>query len=165
MKFTTQLHNRLEFPTHHVMICEDDLNNQVRFTETMQGLFPPQGKVQFDFMCSALGAAAVMQFMKIDLLILDHDMPYGFGSQLILYMAENNLFRTPIITASGIRENNVMMYNLAKTFGIDCYQYMKEDVFYGKTNNLIKVLLSKEYEETREKDICLKNLQPTPSSN
>jgi CheY-like chemotaxis protein len=135
--FGVRHHNRKTFPTKHVLVCEDDLDNQIMFAKKLRELFDPQGHVQFDFVCSAVAASLIMQQMKVDLIILDHDMPYGFGSELLHWMKRNNKY-VPIITASGIPENNDYMEKIASKLKLPCHKLQKKDVFEGKADGLIQ---------------------------
>ena len=140
MEFHTRHINRLQFPSKHIVVCEDDIDNQVKMVQSLRKFFPPQGDVQIDFVCSAMGAAAIVSNMKVNLIILDHDMPYGSGSELIRFLKETGK-TIPVITASGIPENNTNMKKLGDDLGYPVHEFHKEDVFNLKIRDVIKSAL------------------------
>ena len=134
--FQFRHHNRLKYPQKHILICEDDLTQQKRILEHFLTIFEPQGDVQFSVVPGALMAAAIISSVKVDLIILDHDLPQGNGSDLLAWLAQQNN-TTPVITFSGIPQNNLHMGNLGATY----FSFGKEDVISGKSDILIKRLL------------------------
>lgn len=138
--------NRLEFPTKHVIVLEDDLTHQKEFAELMSKQFPAQGKVGVVFSPSAIVAALMIEkFDNVRLLILDHDMPYGNGSDLIHWMGKHQKEKSEnitIVTASDIPENNDRMEIDANSYGIRVHRFEKSDVIAGKANKQIKIATS-----------------------
>lgn len=132
MDFIFRHHNRKEYPQKHILICEDDLTQQKRILEHLLTIFEPQGKVQFSVVPSALMAASIISSIKVDLIILDHDLPQGNGSDLITWMKKTNN-DIPIITFSGIPQNNQHMGNLGATYPF----WQKEEVISGKADDLL----------------------------
>jgi CheY-like chemotaxis protein len=130
MEFQLRHINRISFPKKHILICEDDLNNQVLAAGAMRRVFDAQGEVVFSFVSGGVAAAAIMMAQQVDLVLLDHDMPIGNGIDLITWMAEADR-KIPIITFSGIPQNNANMTEAAKTAGIEVFTYGKFDVIAG----------------------------------
>lgn len=132
--------NRLLFPMKRILICEDDLENQMKISNTMLSILPPQGKTTVSFVTGGIEAAAIISHLKVDLILLDHDMPYGNGSDLIEWLAKDHR-DIPILTFSGIPENNNHMEILATQKGLKVYKAWKFDVIEGKQNKLIMDVL------------------------
>lgn len=136
MSFEYRLHNRLTYPHKHVLICEDNLTQQKRILEHFHDVFPPEGHVQFSVVGGTMMAEAIIDKYPINLIILDHDLPYGNGSDLLTWMKEKDI-KIPVITFSGIPYNNAHMMNL----GAD-HHFQKEEVISGKADNIIKQILT-----------------------
>lgn len=136
--------NRRHFPRKYVLIVEDDLENQLRFAAWATARFEGQGDVQFDFVTSAIAAALILHQMNPHLIILDHDLPYGNASDLLKWMVNNNKKDIPIITASGIPNNNQHMVKLCEEFGIECHHFQKPQVFFGDADHIIRQILTKD---------------------
>jgi len=130
--------NRLKYPQKHILICEDDLTNQSGILNHFLQVFEPQGIVQFSVVPGALAASALITYCKIDLIILDHDMPEGNGSDLIMWIQANNR-KIPIITFSDVEQNNVNMMIQGANYHFD-----KSAVLEGKADDLIKKILKLE---------------------
>lgn len=137
MDFIFRHHNRLVYPQKHLMIVEDIISNQKRALDHFHDIFDSDGLVQISLVPGALAAACIIKNCKIDLIILDHDLPEGNGSDLLIWMKKNNI-NIPVITFSGIPYNNAHMGNLGATY----YFFGKEDVISGKTDDLIKGILT-----------------------
>lgn len=135
MDFYNRIHNRSVFPQKHVLICEDNLNNQRRILQHFEDVFENEGLVQFSVVPGALAASKIMTDCGVDLIILDHDMPNGNGSDLLIWMTRNN-HQIPVITFSGIPQNNVHMMNLGAT-----YHFHKQAVIEGKADGIIRMSL------------------------
>lgn len=134
--------NRLVHPDRHVVVCEDYLNQQVRIATRFQDTYDPQGRVQFSFVPGALSAAAIMHVQKVDLILLDHDMPNGNGHNLIHWMASTGRQNIPVLTFSGIHENNVRMMDFAHRSGMkSMHMFGKNDVIDGHADEVIRTLL------------------------
>lgn len=137
MNFTFRHWNRKNYPTKHIIIVEDVIVQQKRILEHFNEIFEPEGLVQISIVPGALAAASIINYCpKIDLIILDHDLPEGNGTDLLNWMKQNNI-KIPVITFSGIPANNEHMGNL----GAEYSQFGKEDVISGKADVLINVLL------------------------
>ncbi len=137
MKFTIAKVNRAVFPDKYILIVEDDLLQQLRFAQHFHEVFYDQGNVRINFVSSAIDAACLIGSTapKPDVIILDHDLQYGTGSELIGFMEERSI-TIPIITASGLPGNN------AKMAQIGVYAICsKEDVISGRTDFLIEDIL------------------------
>ncbi len=138
MKFTIAKVNRSVFPDKYILIVEDDLFQQLRFAQHFHKVFYSQGNVRINFVSSAIDAACLISSTapKPDVIILDHDLQYGTGSELIEFMKERSI-NIPIITASGLPGNN------AKMAQIGVYAICnKEDVISGRTDFLIEDILT-----------------------
>lgn len=138
-EFKVRWHNRLKFPTKHILVVEDDIDNQVNFAKWARRHFEPQGLVQFDFVCSGVVAGMIITNMHPNLVILDHDLPIGNGSDLIEWLAETGQ-KIPIITASGIPENNQHMLDLCNKFGIEVYHYLKREIYEESRPEVLSVI-------------------------
>lgn len=143
MSFILRHHNRRYFPDKQIIICEDDLHHQMEFAQLMRTLFEPQGKVDITFTPSGAVAAKAIEIYRehLNLIILDHDMPIGNGTDLIKWMAMNSYHDIPIITASGHLPNNPHMVDLCRSLTIPVHKYTKREVLDGKANDLIKELV------------------------
>ena len=135
--------NRMQFPDTHILVVEDDLHHQREFVEWANTIWSRQGKVQFDFVCSGLSAASIINSLEIDLIILDHDLPVGNGTDLLRWMKHSCHLNIPIITASGIPQNNDHMERLCKELSIEVYKYDKFQVIAGGANAKIFELLAR----------------------
>jgi len=136
MNFTFRHWNRLKYPTKHILIVEDVIVQQKRILDHFNNIFEPEGLVQISVVSGALAAAGIINFCKIDLIILDHDLPEGNGSDLLEWLKQFSL-KIPVITFSGIPSNNQHMGYL----GASHPWFGKEDVISGKADSLINVLL------------------------
>lgn len=129
--------NRVHYPQKHVVVCEDDTANQARIARHFADVFDPQGNVQFSFVPGSLACAAIVQWCpKIDLIILDHDMPLGNGSDLIEWLKAHRRW-IPAMTFSGIDENNKHMMRLGAS-----YCFSKDQVIQGQADEVIRRVLA-----------------------
>lgn len=135
MDFQFRHHNRHIYPKKHLMIIEDIIGNQKRVLDHFSNIFASDGIVQISLVPGALAAASIIKSCKIDLIILDHDLPEGNGTDLINWMKKNNI-KIPIITFSGIGQNNVNMMALGAN-----HLFGKEDVINGLADELILGIL------------------------
>jgi len=134
--------NRLVHPDRHVVVCEDYLDQQVRISSHLRDVFGPQGRVQFSFVPGGLQAAAIMHVQAVDLVILDHDMPNGNGQTLINWMASTGRQNVPVITFSGIQENNAVMMDFGSRSGMtSMHMFDKNSVVDGVADEVIRLLL------------------------
>ncbi|HZE97268.1 MAG TPA: response regulator [Planctomycetota bacterium] len=133
--FTRKLVNRLKMPEKHVLVCEDVLRNQADIAAHFRDLFAHEGEVQASFVCGAETAAAVIAAVPVDLILLDHDMPYGDGVELLVWMSARG-FAIPVLTFSGIPANNDRLL-----LGGATHRYSKSEVIAGAADPLIKTLL------------------------
>jgi CheY-like chemotaxis protein len=135
MDFQFRHHNRMVYPQKHLMVVEDIIHNQKRVLDHFHSIFDSDGIVQLSLVPGSLAAAAMIKTLKIDLIILDHDLPEGNGTDLLNWMKTNNV-NIPVITFSGIPYNNQHMGNLGAA-----HVFQKEEVISGKTDDLIKSIL------------------------
>lgn len=133
--FQFRHHNRLIYPQKHVLICEDDLSCQRNILDHFNQVFDHQGIVQFSVVCGGIAAASIMSSVKIDAILLDHDMPEGNGTDLLNWMKEKQL-NIPVITFSGIPQNNTNMMVLGAT-----HLFGKGEVIEGAADELLKEIL------------------------
>jgi len=136
MNFENRLINRLVSPTKHVLVVEDYISNQKNIATHFNNVFDADSIVQFSFVAGALAASAIIEKCKIDVIILDHDLPEGNGSDLLNWLKEKNI-NIPVITFSGIDYNNDHMMNLGAN-----YKFNKSEVFNGLADNIIKQILT-----------------------
>lgn len=136
-------HNRCTFPDKHVVVCEDDISQQVRIAARMSALFGGQGRVQVSLCPGAAMAASVFCAAPVDLLLLDHDMPRGNGRTLLEWMASQRLFHVPLLTFSGLEGNNQAMLDLAASLGFRTVRkHNKNEVCDGLADSFIRESLS-----------------------
>ncbi len=135
MNFNFRHINRLLYPTKHILVCEDNLDNQSSIAKHFSDTFGAEHLVQCSFVSGSLAASAILSYCQIDLILLDHDMPHGNGIDLLKWM-KNTGNKTPVITFSGIPYNNIsMMQNGAN------HLFGKGDVINGDADELIKNIL------------------------
>lgn len=103
----------------------------------MSSMFDREGHVQVSLACGALGAASILRYSAVHLVILDHDMPEGNGEDLLDWMKKNGKSNTPVITFSGIHENNLKMSQLGAQ-----HMFSKSQVLQGDADSLILQYLS-----------------------
>jgi CheY-like chemotaxis protein len=137
MFFAFRHWNRATYPTKHVLICEDDLNNQRNIMAKLAAMYPGDGHVQATLCCGALAAATLLSVpqIKFDLIILDHDLPEGNGSDLLGWLKEENR-DIPVITFSGIPANNEHM----RTLGAH-HIFSKPEVLAGAADDILRSIL------------------------
>jgi CheY-like chemotaxis protein len=102
--------------------------------------------------CGGIQAAAILTQTKPDIIILDHDLPMGNGSDLIDWLAhvrvikdgkEEKIAAPPIITASGIPENNTHMKAKCDELGLECHHFQKHEVYSDRADNVIREILNR----------------------
>ncbi len=135
--------NRMTHPDRHVVVCEDDLGQQARASGKMRDLYGAQGRVQISLVPGAIQAAAAMSVSKrVDAVLLDHDMPEGNGQSLINWMAGNGFLNTPIVSFSGIPQNNTNMNTLAIAHGFTNFHvFTKEEVLGGLADAILQKIV------------------------
>lgn len=136
MSFDFRHHNRKTMPKKHLLVCEDILDVQARLARHLCDVLEHEGPVQVSFVPGAAAAAEVMQVPPgVHLLILDRDMPYGNGDDLLKWMAINGV-KVPTITFSGIPGNNDALMSLGAH-----HRFEKQAVIDGAADYLIKQIL------------------------
>jgi CheY-like chemotaxis protein len=135
MQFQFRHHNRIGYPQRHILVCEDNLNCQRDILEHFLKIFDPQGIVQFSVVPGGVAAASIISSVKVDVILLDHDMPEGNGADLLAWLKEKGL-TIPVITFSGIPQNNAHMMTLGAT-----HMFNKGDVINGAADAIIKGIL------------------------
>ncbi len=142
MSFTIRHHNRHELPVKHVIVCEDNLANQAAIAAHFSKIFPSEGPVQVSYVPGALMCATLLEHTEVDLIILDHDMPHGNGTDLIgwfkSHFAQMGRPLPNLITFSGIPANNDHMKNLHP----EAHLFVKGAVIMGDADSLIKRILN-----------------------
>lgn len=134
--FHQRHHNRIAFPTKHVLVCEDVLTNQASVARHLCDVFEHEGDVVVSLVSGAAAAAAVMQVPPgVHLVILDRDMPYGNGDDLLNWFRESGVV-VPVITFSGIPSNNDAMVALGAH-----HRFEKQDVIRGAADDVIREIL------------------------
>lgn len=135
-QFTFRHHNRLTFPGKHLLICEDILDVQARLARHLCDVLEHEGPVMVSFAASAAQGAAIMQVPPgVHLIILDRDMPYGNGDDLLKWITSSGI-QIPVITFSGIPANNDALVGLGAQ-----YRFEKQQVIDGAADDLIKQIL------------------------
>ena len=140
MTFTRRLVNRLTMPTKHVLIVEDDIEQQRNLLGVFQRLFGHQGHVQVSVVPGAEFAACVYdENVGISLIVLDHDLPHGNGRELLEYLfARTNPYTVPpVLTASGIPSNNDALMAAGAN-----YKFTKAEIIEGNADALLQRLLA-----------------------
>ncbi len=136
--FTNRLINRKAFPIKHVVVCEDDLDMQAAIAAKFCRLFEPQGQVQVSFVPGAVQAAGLIEKAGAELIILDHDMPFGNGLDLMAWLRHTGYIKTiPVITFSGIKSNNDALMAAGAH-----HAFQKSEVICGDADALIKQILN-----------------------
>jgi CheY-like chemotaxis protein len=145
MQFQYRLVGRPTYPQKHILVCEDTLTHQIAILDHFGKIFEHQGIVQFSVVPGSYVVAQMIQAVKIDVIILDHDLPQGNGSDLLNWMAakrasantqEQEWGKIPVITFSGIPQNNTHMMSLGAT-----HEFIKHDVINGAADEIIKTIL------------------------
>lgn len=137
MKFTNRLVNRETFPTKHVLVCEDNLAAQSDLANRLITLFGSCGLVQASFAPGAAQAAGILSHVGAELIILDHDMPFGNGIEFIEWMKAAGHHPTiPIVTFSGIDANNDALMAAGAH-----YKFKKNEVINGQADEIIRRVL------------------------
>lgn len=138
--FTKRLVNRLTFPTKHVLIVEDDIEQQRNLLGVFQRLFGAQGHVQVGVAPGGYMAQAnyFLGDLVPDLILLDHDLPIGNGPEFLesYFRKDMNIRRCPILTASGIPSNNDRLMEAGAN-----YKFTKAEIIEGKADDLLLELL------------------------
>jgi CheY-like chemotaxis protein len=129
--------NRIQMPNRHVLVCEDDLDNQILAAGFLRRLFEPQGRVVVSLASGGAAAAGVLGSSDVHLVLLDHDMPFGNGADLLRWMRASMDRAVPVITFSGIPENNQRMMELGAT-----HEFSKSAVLSGQADDVIRSLLA-----------------------
>ena len=135
MSFKSRHWNRLKMPTRHLLICEDDIDNQILLVASMRRLLEPQGETVVTCVSGGMAAAGVISWTAVDLVILDHDMPHGNGADLMRWLRSTGR-KVPVVTASGIPANNDALLGL----GAD-RAFTKAEVIAGSADDCIRELL------------------------
>ena len=130
-------HNRLDMPTKHILVCDDVTLQQVSMAIHLNNILPYEGYVQTSFVPGAIMAAAIIESTPVDLIILDHDMPFGSGPELLKWL-KTNKYNIPVITFSGIPSNNDHLINLGAT-----HKFQKNEVISGSADNIIMDILKR----------------------
>jgi|TARA_Y100000310_G_scaffold287065_1_gene311725 CheY-like chemotaxis protein len=129
----------VNFPRKYILVIEDVLGNQGIFYHVLFSIFGWGGfnNIRFNFLSSCIDAAVLIESSHQipDLIILDHDMHFGWGSELLDIIKEKHL-SIPIITASGRPEANQLMMEKGAS-----YHFHKEQIFHGQANELIKRII------------------------
>jgi CheY-like chemotaxis protein len=141
MPFPIRHINRKMLPTKHIVVCEDHLAHQHAIALQLAQILDPEGPVQVSFVPGAHMAAAIIDNVKVDLIILDHDMPNGNGTDLLNWLiareGATKIKTPPIITASGIPQNNQHMAGILPA----AHVMTKDDIMNGRADALIHQLL------------------------
>lgn len=132
MSFTNRLINRLAFPTKHVIVCEDDIEMQSKIATKFAKMFGSQGSVQVSLAPGGAQAAGILSHVGAELIILDHDMPFGNGIDFLTWLKASG-HTTPVITFSGIDSNNEALMAAGAT-----HLFTKNQVLDGLADDTIR---------------------------
>jgi CheY-like chemotaxis protein len=151
--FQKRHHNRRVFPKYKILVCEDDLLNQSLIAARFASILDNQGLVEVTFVPGAVDAASIISNNQDRTLciLLDHDMPYGNGSDLIEWMTANSI-NIPVITFSGIPENNEHMAKLLKKGEFRHWYFSKWDVIGGFADQIIFNMVTQRCREDMKND-------------
>lgn len=127
--------NRAKMPIKHILVCEDRVLMQAQIATHLSEILEDQGEVDVSFVRGGFEGIAITLKCKVDLIILDHDMPNGDGAGFLRLLRECG-DETPVITASGIHTNNQRLMDL----GAD-YLFDKIQIINGEADELILKLL------------------------
>lgn len=130
--FSKILVNRFTMPDKHILVCDDVVLQQARMLTHLETILPHEGNVEVTAVSGGLAASAILDKVRVDLVILDHDMPNGSGPELLKWM-QIKYGHIPVITFSGIPGNNDHLMNLGAT-----YKFQKDDVINGAADHIIK---------------------------
>jgi CheY-like chemotaxis protein len=129
-------HNRAQWPKHHVIVCEDNLEAQSDFASLFARLFGPDGSVQVSFAPGAAQAICLLMQLPVSLVIVDQDMPWGNGVSVVEMMKKFQP-SVPVMTASGISANNVTLQTAGATHVLNKWEF-----FDGTRDALLRTLLA-----------------------
>lgn len=129
--------NRLCMPTKHLLIVEDDIDRSIDILRHISIMYGPQGSVQVSVAADSISAIGIVDRQEVNLILLDHDLPWGCGTELLEYMRYNNI-TIPVITFSGVDDNNIRLMKCGAN-----YMYSKYDVIGGKADSIIKLILDR----------------------
>ena len=110
--------NRLVFPMRWVLVCEDDLDQQILLLGFFRKRYGTQGEVLPIIVGSGVPGLGVYRSMKGIIepmaVMLDHDMPFGNGAELTVALRADG-YKGPIIAMSSLAPNNAKMISLGAT--------------------------------------------------
>lgn len=129
--------NRATPPDRHVLVAEDHIGQQVRASSKLRDMFGGDGRMQVSLVPGAVYAAAIIMAKAPDLVILDHDMPDGNGQALLNWMVSSGHVQIPVITFSGIAENNRRMTVASSSLFRVFHTFTKEEVLTGAADAAI----------------------------
>lgn len=140
--FSVKCVNRIMMPEKHVLICEDDIHQQVRVAALFETLFGPQHRVQITLCPGSIMGIAVMVMFGADVVLLDHDMPFGSGIDFLRTLDQVKAPLTddvakqklsPVVfTFSGIPSNNDRLMEAGAH-----HNFQKDALINGAANDLL----------------------------
>lgn len=140
--FSVKCVNRIMMPEKHVLICEDDIHQQVRIATLFEKLFGPQHRVQITLCPGSIMGIAVMHMCGADVVLLDHDMPFGSGVDFLRTLNEiktsladdaaKQKFSPVVFTFSGIPSNNDRLMEAGAH-----HNFQKDALINGAANDLL----------------------------
>lgn len=122
-------------PEKYILVVEDNNENVQRIVTVLLSIFGGDCKVCINSVCGADYAMPILKYCKVNLILLDMDMPDGSGEDLLNFMKENNM-NISVMTASEIPGNNIRMAGIYPVYLTDKYKIMD-----GLENNYIKSIL------------------------
>ena len=106
--FSIGLRNRIAMPSRHVLIVEDDHFHAYQWLEIFSRRYKREGDTVISVAASALAALEIPKHHPVTFAIVDHDLQFGNGRELIKYWRDVGC-TFPIAAASGIPQNNAIM--------------------------------------------------------
>jgi CheY-like chemotaxis protein len=122
-------------PERHILVCEDVLRNQADIATYFSKLFEHEGLVQVSIVAGGEAAAGIIANTPVDLILLDHDMPFGNGPDLLAWIKSIGK-AIPVLTFSGLPPNN----DLLMAAGAN-HKFTKVEVLSGLADAIIHEIL------------------------
>lgn len=127
-------------PSKHILVCEDVLVLQSRLAAHFSTVFGHEGLVQISYVCGGNQARGVVEYSKVNLILLDHDMPDGNGPAFLKWLRtrshDSYNCQIPVMTFSGISSNNDHLVSLGANI-----LAAKQDVIAGLWDETIDSIL------------------------
>lgn len=107
--------NRGIFPEKWILVVEDNIEMQAMLLSLIRKRYGSENKTMASAVSTARHAAALLEdpilVERLHCILLDHDLQWGTGSELIQLLKEKGI-KTPVCGISGIHSNNQHMKNI-----------------------------------------------------